>query len=319
MKWKTGDDIKRASDRPRDPPPMPPPGPSPGVSRGMKISLPHNWVQRKYQRALWDYLQAGGKRALAIWHRRAGKDDVAMHYTMWALWQRQGNFWHCLPEYAQGRKALWTAVNPHTGKRRIDEAFPVELRETTSDNEMFIRFQNGSTWQIVGSDSYDKQVGAGVVGIVYSEFALANPAAWGYHRPMLAENNGWALFISTPRGRNHLFDLANYARSNANWFCQTLTAHDTAALTQAQLDETLEEYRVMYGEDVGLAQFQQEYECSFNAAILGAFYALEMAAVRSEERITEDCEPLVSLPVHRAWDLGTRDDTSIWWFQTVGS
>jgi phage terminase large subunit len=58
------------------------------------------------------------------------------------------SYWHCLPEYAQARKALWTAVNPHTGKRRIDEAFPHDLRDSTNDNEMFIRFKNGSTWQV---------------------------------------------------------------------------------------------------------------------------------------------------------------------------
>jgi hypothetical protein len=111
--------------------------------------------------------------------------------------------WHCLPEFAQGRKAIWTAVNSHTGKRRIDEAFPHEFRENTSDNEMFIRFRNGSTWQVIGSDRYDATVGAGVAGITYSEYALSNPSAWAYHRPMLQENDGWAIFITTPRGHNH--------------------------------------------------------------------------------------------------------------------
>src|SRR5262245_9696070 len=177
------------------------------------IRLPHNWEERIYQRKLWDFLCAGGKRALAIWHRRAGKDDVALHWAACASQVREGNYWHCLPQYEQGRKALWTAVDAHTGERRIDQAFPPALRQTTSENSMFIRFHNGSTWQIIGSDRYDTTVGAGVVGITYSEFALANPSAWGYHRPMLQENDGWALFISTPRGRNHLFDMAQYAQA----------------------------------------------------------------------------------------------------------
>ena len=66
---------------------------------------------------------------------------------------------HMLPAFSQGRKAIWTAVNPHTGKRRIDEAFPHELRVSTNKSEMFIRFKNGSTWQVVGSDRYDAAVG----------------------------------------------------------------------------------------------------------------------------------------------------------------
>ena len=231
---------------------------------------------------------------------------------------RVGNCWHALPEYAQGRKALWTAVNPHTGKRRIDEAFPVELRESTNDNEMFIRFLNGSTWQIIGSDRYDATVGAGVMGITYSEWALANPSAWAYHRPMLQENDGWALFITTPRGRNHAHDMLRHAQHTKGWFCETLTARDTGALTDEQLAETLTEYVDLYGEDVGTAQFRQEYFCDFNAAVLGAFYASEMAAVRAEGRIGS-IEAVAGAPVHRAWDLGVRDDTSIWWFQVVGS
>jgi len=284
-----------------------------------KIKLPNDWEERDYQIKLWDFMTAGGKRALAIWHRRAGKDDVALHWAACAAHQRVGNYWHCLPEYEQGRKALWTAVNPHTGRRRIDEAFPLELRETTSENAMFIRFTNGSTWQIVGSDKYNSTVGAGIVGITFSEFALANPSAWGYYRPMLQENDGWALFISTPRGRNHLYDLYNYASVNPSWFCELLTVDDTKALTSEQQEEAREEYEALYGADVGRAQFEQEYLCSFNAAILGAYYGHEIALVRSEGRITEECVALAGRPVHRAWDIGMRDDTSIWWFQSVGS
>ncbi|HTD28890.1 MAG TPA: hypothetical protein VK660_05830 [Xanthomonadaceae bacterium] len=231
--------------------------------------------------------------------------------------QRPGNYWHCLPEYLQARKAIWTAINANTGRRRIDEAFPDALRENISDNEMFIRFKNGSTWQLIGSDRYDATVGAGVAGITYSEWALANPSAWAYHRPMLQENKGWGIFITTPRGHNHAKSMYDHASGNPNWFCELLTARDTGALTDAELDDALAEYIALYGEDMGRAAFQQEYLCSWNAAILGAFYALEMAAVRSEERIVEI--EAIDAPVHRAWDLGVRDDTAIWWFQTVGS
>jgi phage terminase large subunit len=265
---------------------------------------------------MWDYLERGGKRALGIWHRRAGKDDVLLHRTAVAAFERPATYWTALPEYAQARKALWAAVNPHTGKRRIDEAFPHELRETTNEQEMFIRLVNGSTWQLVGSDRYNSLVGAGVAGVTFSEFALANPSAWAYIRPMLEENDGWAAFITTPRGRNHAFSMLNMARANPRWFAEVLSIHDTGALSVDQIDESLKEYIALYGEDLGRAQFEQEYECSFNAAILGAFYGREMALVRSEGRIRA-FEPFPGIPVHRAWDIGVKDDTSIWWFQVV--
>lgn len=232
--------------------------------------------------------------------------------------QRVASYWHCLPEYEQGRKALWDSINAHTGKRRIDEAFPPEIRESKDEQKMFIKLKCGSTWQIIGSDRYDATVGAGVAGIVYSEWALANPSAWAYHRPMLEENNGWAAFITTPRGRNHAKTMFDMAKANPKWFAEVSSISDTGALTKAQIDESLTEYIALYGEDIGRAQFEQEYLCSFNAAILGAFYAREMLAVRTQGRIAE-ITALSGRPVHTAWDIGVRDDTSIWWFQVVGS
>lgn len=282
------------------------------------INLPNNWKPRPYQREMWDYLERGGKRAIAAWHRRAGKDDVLLHRTAVAMFERPASYWHCLPEFEQARKAIWTAVNPHTGKRRIDEAFPPEIRESKDEQSMFLRLKNGATWQLIGSDRYNNLVGAGVAGVTFSEFALANPSAWGYIRPMIEENGGWAAFISTPRGRNHFKSLLDMAQRSPSWFAQVLNITDTGALTQEQTDESVEEYVSLYGEDLGRAQFEQEYLCSFNAAILGAFYAREMLALRAEGRIAE-IEPDPSRPVHTAWDIGVRDDTSIWWFQVVGA
>lgn len=283
------------------------------------IELPNGWQPRRYQFPLWDALQnKGTRRAIEIAHRRWGKDDVMLHNAAIKAMQRPATYWHCLPEYEQARKAIWAAVNPHTGKRRIDEAFPNEIRETKDEQQMFIRFKNGATWQVIGSDRYNSLVGAGVAGVTFSEWALCNPSAWGYIRPMVEENDGWATFITTPRGRNHAKAMYDMARGNPRWFAELSSINDTGALTAEQLDESLKEYEALYGEDLGRAQFAQEYECSFNAAILGAFYAREMAQVRREGRIAE-IEPLEGQPVHRAWDIGVRDDTSIWWFQVVGT
>jgi hypothetical protein len=284
-----------------------------------RFELPNGgWRPRAHQRKLWNYLEGGGKRAIAIWHRRAGKDEICLHTAAVQAMERKGNYWHCLPEYSQARKAIWTAVNAHTGRRRIDEAFPHEIRETTNDNEMFIRFTNGSTWQLIGSDRFDATVGAGPIGITYSEWAISNPSAWGYHRPMLQENNGWAAFITTPRGHNHAKAMYDMALANPSWFGERLTALETGALSSTQLQEARDEYIALYGEDVGNAQFEQEYLCSWNSAILGAFYALEIASVRDEGRIV-DIEAPKGQPVHRSWDLGVSDDTSIWWFVKVGA
>jgi phage terminase large subunit len=281
--------------------------------------LPHNgWREREYQEPLWDFLNNGGKRAMAVWARRSGKDEVGLHFAAIAAQRRVGNYWHTLPEQLQGRKAIWTSVNAHTGKRRIDEVFPEILRENVVDNEMFIRFKNGSTWQVIGSDRYDSTVGTSVAGIVYSEYALSNPSAWAYHRPILEENDGWALFITTPRGRNHAYEMYKHAQKSPDWFCELLTAEDTGALTPEQLIEAQREYCALYGRDMGMAQYRQEYLCDWQASVLGSFYALELAAVRSEGRVVP-IEPPPGTPVSRAWDLGVGHSTSIWMFAPVGS
>lgn len=241
---------------------------------------------------------------------------MILHRTAVSSFERVGNRWHCLPEYEQARKAIWEAVNPHTGKRRIDEAFPPELRERVDSQSMFIQFKNGSTWQLIGSDRYNATVGAAPVEITYSEFALANPSAWAYHRPMLEENNGVASFITTPRGNNHARALYDMAKANPNWFAQVLTARDTKALSEEQLDESLKEYQALYGLDFGLAMFEQEYLCSFSGAMIGAYWGAEVNRAEREGRI-HGFEIDQGHPVHTAWDLGKAINNPIWCFQVI--
>jgi hypothetical protein len=287
-----------------------------------ELAVPsRTWKPRAHQDRLWQYLMRGGRRAVAVWHRRAGKDEICLHACAVAMLERPASYWHMLPEFAQGRKAVWDAINPHTGRRRIDEAFPQELRETTREHDMYIKFKGtGSTWQVVGSDSVTSGGGLGssTAGIVFSEYALANPSAWGYYRPILEENNGWAVWISTPRGRNHLLQLYQHATRTAGWFSEILTIDDTNALTRKAVAEALAEYSSLYGADAGRAMFEQEMMCSFNAALLGTFYGREMNDVRNEGRIL-NVEAMGDRYVHTCWDLGVGDDTSIWWFQSQGA
>ena len=273
---------------------------------------------RKYQQAFHrNWITLEKRRLIEIAHRRWGKDEIALNVTRDLALQRPASYWHCLPEYAQARKAIWAAVNPHTGKRRVDEAFPGEIRESVNEQEMFIKLRNGSTWQIVGSDRYNALVGSGVAGVVFSEWALANPSAWGYIRPMVEENGGWAAFITTPRGNNHAKAMYDMARSNPKWFAEVSDVHATGALSQEALDEALAEYRAIYGLDFGLALFEQEYLCSFNGAMVGAYFGAEMSRAEREGRVKPvPVDP--KYPVHCAWDLGKVTNNPIWCFQVIG-
>lgn len=183
--------------------------------------------------------------------------------------QRPATYWHMLPEASQARKAIWDAINPHTGKKRIDEAFPLAIRETTREQEMMIRFVNGSTWQVVGSDNYDSLVGSPPAGVVFSEWAIAKPDAWAYLRPILAENGGWALFIYTPRGANHGKTTYEFALTEPGWFAQLLTAEETGVFSDETLEAERRELVSQYGPSRGEALYKQEYFCSWSPAFTG--------------------------------------------------
>jgi len=272
---------------------------------------------RRYQRPFHEYMMKGGTRAIEIAHRRWGKDEIALNITRDLALRRPASFWHCLPEYSQARKAIWTAVNPHTGKRRIDETFPHEIRESTNDQEMFIKLKNGATWQIVGSDRYNSLVGSGVAGVVFSEWALANPSAWGYIRPMVEENGGWAAFITTPRGNNHAKAMYDMAKDNPRWFAEVSHVGNTGALDEETLAESLKEYQALYGIDFGRALFDQEYWCDFSGAQIGSYWGAEVNRAERDGRVRHfDLD--LDHPVHTAWDLGRNGHTNpIWCFQVI--
>ena len=278
------------------------------------VRLPNGWKPRDYQLPAWTYLENGGKHAELVWHRRSGKDDLALHWTACAAHQRVGNYWHMLPQANQARKAIWEAVNPHTGKRRIDEAFPLELRSATQEHEMLIRLKVGATWQVVGSDNFNSLVGSPPVGLVFSEWPLCDPAAWAYLMPILEENGGWAIFNGTPRGRNHGYRSVKAAQRTPGSFGEILSAEHTGIFNALQLAKIRQELIDVYGEEYGQSIFEQEYLVSFDAANLGAILGRGMARAEREGRINDqfDYDP-DGAPIEISSDIGRRDASS-WWF-----
>jgi len=286
----------------------------------MRVRLPNNWIPRQYQMPAWRYMESGGRHAELIWHRRAGKDELCLHWTAIAAFMRVASYIYMLPEQSQARKAIWTAINPHTGLRRIDEAFPLAIRKRTLDNEMLIEFVNGSTWQVCGSDNFDSLVGGAWAGIVYSEWPLSNPNARAYLRPILAENKGWQIFNGTPRGRNHALTTLQAAKKDPLAFAQILPATETAVFSEQQLNSELVHYIEEFGEEYGQAKFEQEYLCSFEAANLGAILARQIGISEKEGRISDEIDyDDRGAPIEISADIGRRD-TATWWFwqPTVG-
>jgi len=181
---------------------------------------------------------------------------------------------------------------------------------------MFIEFKNGSTFQVVGSDNIDSIVGTNPKGVVFSEYSLQDPRAWDFIRPILAENEGWAIFNYTPRGENHAKDLLDYALTDTeNWYVSNLTVDDTHAMKPEVLERERKEIIVKNGDD---SIFRQEYFNSFSAGMSGSYYGKIMEQLEIAGRIREvPYDP--QLPVHTWWDLGIDDSMSIGFFQIIGA
>ena len=283
----------------------------------MQIEMPNQWDCMNHQKGLWNYLDGGGKRAVAVWHRRAGKDSTAINYTASDAIENVGVYWHMLPTQTQARKVVWDGIDRH-GRRIIDQAIPKAIRRATRSQQMQIELKTGSLWQLCGSDNFDSLVGANPRGVVFSEWALCNPAAWDYIRPILAENGGWALFIYTARGKNHGYTLAQMARKNPDWHFSSLTVEDTSREDGSPI---ITQQAIQEDRDSGMSEdmIQQEYYCSFDVAIPGAYFAKEIASARADKRIGFiPVEP--HIPVHTFWDLGISKGNAmvVWFVQAIG-
>ena len=225
-----------------------------------RLTIPNDWRPRPHQQALYREFGHGRpfRRGCAVWHRRAGKDSVALNLTARDMFRRVGTYWHLFPEQTQARRAIWNGIDGR-GRRILDQVFPAPARRRTRANEMLIETVNGSIWQMAGSDNFDSLVGSNPVGVVFSEWALAHPDAWDYIRPILVENEGWALFIFTPRGHNHGYATWPNKLEADDWFSERLTIEETGLISAEQI-----EAERLSGMSEG--KVRREFFCSFEAA-----------------------------------------------------
>ena len=290
---------------------------------GKQITVPHNFIPRpKYQLPFFQAMdgivgkpETRCKRAFLRWHRRAGKDLTCFSYMAKEMYARRGIYYYFLPNYQQGRKIIWEGMD-REGVKFLDR-MPRELVKRIQNQEMIMELTNGSLFRVIGTDNIDSIMGTNPIGCVFSEYALQDPRAWEFIRPILAENMGWAVFNSTPRGRNHMYDLEQRIRGHKDWYfseAQTLwpdRPHYTGIVTLEAIDA---ERQAGMDEDT----IEQEFGVSYAAGVKGAFYADQIQRANSDGRIgsyVHDDQKLVDT----FWDLGMGDDTAIWFRQLEGN
>jgi len=214
--------------------------------------------------------------------------------------KEDAKYGYIAPYYNQAKNIAWDYL------KKYAKPFTEKINEA----ELKITLINGNTIRVFGADNPDALRGQYFDGVVLDEFADMRPRVWAeVIRPALADRNGWAVFIGTPKGHNAFYDIYQAARKDDSWFALSLRASESGILTPEELSDM---QRAM-SED----QYNQEFEVSFDAAIIGAVYGKQMTAMDSENRICAvpyDHEA----EVYTAFDLGWGDSTAIWWFQLVG-
>ena len=241
--------------------------------------------------------------ACLVAHRRAGKTVAAVNDIIRAAITYQGDhglFAYIAPYRSQAKAVAW----------QYFQEFAQPITQHKNEQELTITLLNGSQIRLYGADNADAMRGLGFSGVYMDEYGDFKPSVFGnVIRPALSDKQGWAVFGGTPKGKNQFWEIYETAQRIPNeWFLLRLPASSSGLLPAGELNAA----RAQLAED----QYLQEYECSFEAAILGAFYGKEMREAQSQGRITRvDYDS--SLPVFTAWDLGYRDDTAIWFFQVT--
>ena len=243
---------------------------------------------------------------ICVSHRRWGKSVYAITELLRKALEIQtersdGRFMYLAPYYRQAKQVAWDYLCYYT--RDIPGT-------KINQSELRVDLINGSRIRLAGAgDDPDALRGIFLDGIVLDEYADMSPRVWSeICRPALVDRKGWAIFIGTPKGKNHFWQLYENAEKDKEWTRYLFKASETGVVAP----EELEAARKEMGED----EFQQEFECSWSAAIKGSYYGSIIEEAESDGRVSKvEVDP--ALPVHVAWDLGISDSCSLWFFQVT--
>jgi phage terminase large subunit len=257
------------------------------------------------RKAFIPYINRKERWAGIVAHRRAGKTVACvMDLIKRAIECKlpEPRFAYIAPTYQQAKDIAWAYL------KRYTSGIP---GMKVSESELSVTFpHNGARLRLYGAENYERLRGLYLDGVVIDEAGDIDPRAWPeVIRPTLSDRKGWASFIGTPKGRNAFFDVIQQSKRDDDWFHATLRASETSLIAAGELQDARK--------SLTQEQYDQEYECSFDAAVVGAYYGREIALAEKENRITKVPQERAA-DTFAAWDLGIGDSTAIWVFQIIG-
>jgi len=241
---------------------------------------------------------------VGVAHRRAGKTVANINELIVRACKcrrESPRAAYIAPKLNQAKDIAWTYLKHYTSNM-----WPCRINES----ELWVELPGDIRIRLYGADNPDRLRGIYLDAVVLDEFGDMDPTVWTQViRPALSDREGKACFIGTPKGRNAFWRLWEDAAGDPDWMRMTLKASETGLIPARELADA----RKAMSEE----EYAQEYECSFDAAVRGAYFGKEIEKAEAEGRIgAVPHDP--RLPVHTAWDLGIADSTVIWFFQSVG-
>jgi hypothetical protein len=238
-----------------------------------------------------------------VFHRRAGKTVAAINHLIKGavICKRERPiFRYVSPFLSQAKAIAWEYLKHY--------AAPITVK--TNESELWVEVLGGGRVRLFGADNADAMRGMYSDGDFYDEFGDFRPSILGnVLRPALSDRQGWGVFGGTPKGKNQFWEIKETARRNPDeWFLMEMPASKSGLLDQSELLDARKH--------LSESQYEQEYECSFEAELIGSYWGRELRQLEQAGRITEVMFD-DSVPVFTAWDLGFGDDTAIWWYQVI--
>lgn len=240
---------------------------------------------------------------VVVAHRRAGKTVAAIQRLILSALQSPREAPRCAyvaPTYGQAKAIAWDYL----------KRFTRDVATAVHESELRVTLPNEGQIRLFGAENYDSLRGLYLDDVILDEFADMSPEIWTVVRPALSDRGGRAMFIGTPKGRNEFWRIYDNATRDEAWFHLALRASETGLLSAEELADARK----------GLTdeQFRQEYECSFDAAILGSYYGRLLDEAQEAGRIGNVPYDPAAL-VDTWWDLGVGDSTAIWFVQRAGA
>ncbi|CAN5616264.1 hypothetical protein BH23PAT2_BH23PAT2_08180 [soil metagenome] len=268
---------------------------------------------RVYQKAVLKAFDNGIRFIVLCWSRRAGKSIFAWNLLIREAIRKPGTYWYCFDNYSTAYNDIWIAMTSR-GIKFLD-MIPADMVVRMNSAKMEIELANGSVIKLVGINKADKLVGTGLMGVVFDEYAVLNPASIEFITAMLGETGGWRIMISTPRGKNHFYEEYNFALAHPE-FAFVSNMHcgmQEVARYMAKGFLAQERLKIIskYGND---ALYQQEYMTSWISPNSGSVFGA-LAKIMKEEGRVARIVGNIEQPFYTAWDLGNADYTSIVLFQ----